>query len=93
MGKTADNEAIKLTATYCNNMAVGLALGGALIPYLAFIQRASELSSTLAALKSGAFDNSDVKKLLFFFGAFFLALVTSRLFRARAMKEIAKLKD
>jgi hypothetical protein len=40
MGKAADNEKIKLRATAFNNVAVGLYLGGALIPLLlAFVQQ------------------------------------------------------
>jgi len=39
MGKTADNERIKLKATFFNNIAVGCVVGGATIPYIAFFQK------------------------------------------------------
>jgi hypothetical protein len=42
MGKAADNEAIKLRATYFNNLAVGTLLGGFVIPYIALFQRYPE---------------------------------------------------
>jgi hypothetical protein len=43
MGKAAENERIKLRATFLNNIAVGLAITGILVPYLTFIQGASSL--------------------------------------------------
>ena len=43
MGKAANNERIKLKAMYFNNISVGLLVAGALIPYLAIAQRASEI--------------------------------------------------
>jgi hypothetical protein len=38
MGKAAKNEAIKLAATFFNNLSVGLFLAGVFIPYLGFLQ-------------------------------------------------------
>jgi hypothetical protein len=37
MGKAAKVERIKLMATFLNNIAVGLVVAGALVPYLSFI--------------------------------------------------------
>ena len=37
MGKASDNERVKMAATYLNNIAVGLALGGGLLPVIAVI--------------------------------------------------------
>ena len=39
MTKSARNELIKLRATFLNNVAVGLAVGGALVPYFALMPR------------------------------------------------------
>ena len=41
MGRTAENEMIKLRATYLNNVSVGLTVAGVLIPFLAIIPRLS----------------------------------------------------
>jgi hypothetical protein len=40
MGKAADNERIKLKATFYNNMAIALAVGGFFLPYLAYAPKA-----------------------------------------------------
>jgi hypothetical protein len=53
MGKTATNERKKLTATYLNNIAVGVAIAGLVVPYFGHLQGArplSELSSFEIAL-------------------------------------------
>jgi hypothetical protein len=39
MGKTAQNEKIKLRAAFLNNCAVGLIIGGVLLPLLAVYAR------------------------------------------------------
>ena len=36
MGKAADNEKIKLTATFYNNVAVGATITGSIVPLLAY---------------------------------------------------------
>jgi hypothetical protein len=38
MGKAADNEAIKLDATFCNNIAVGLVVTSVFAPYVFVLQ-------------------------------------------------------
>jgi hypothetical protein len=38
MGKAAENELIKLWATWLNNVSVGLFLTGVIVPYLAWAQ-------------------------------------------------------
>jgi hypothetical protein len=93
MGKAADNEAIKLRATYYNNLSVGMAIGGVLVPYLAFFQRISEIEPALIAIRNGGTDNADVRKLIGFFIAIAAALLISKRWRARARREIAKLQD
>ena len=39
MGKAADNEAIKLRASYSNNLAVGVTAAGIIAPYLLLVQK------------------------------------------------------
>jgi hypothetical protein len=43
LGKTADNELLKLRATRCNNIAVGLALAGVLVPLVYFMQHMGDI--------------------------------------------------
>jgi hypothetical protein len=78
MGKAAENERIKLRATWFNNVSVGLFITGVLVPYLAFVQGAVQLSKfgDYAPLLAAAFA---------FFG--------SVLFHGQARKELAKLQD
>ena len=47
MGKTARNEVLKLTATYLNNIAVGIAIAGLIVPYFVFLQSAPTNSPPL----------------------------------------------
>jgi hypothetical protein len=49
MGKTANNERIKLKATYNNNISVGLYVGGFLIPCLAIMQKNQQMADFLLA--------------------------------------------
>jgi hypothetical protein len=49
MGKTANNERIKLRAGYHNNIAVGLYLGGFLIPYLAIFQKSPQIAAFIVS--------------------------------------------
>lgn len=37
MGKTAENETLRLKATFYNSLAVGLVLGGVALPYIAVV--------------------------------------------------------
>ena len=64
MGKAAENERIKLKATWINNVSVGLFLGGFVIPYLALFQR-SEPQQYLDDWSRGKYQltDSDVKKI------------------------------
>jgi len=48
MGKAADNERAKLWATFYNNLAVGTALTGFIIPYLAIFGTTSSGPSILS---------------------------------------------
>jgi hypothetical protein len=95
MGKAADNEAIKLRATYFNNLAVGTLLGGFVIPYIALFQRYPEVEATLNAVKSGGADmsNTDVKNLAYGGVALAAGIIMSRMFRYMAKNTIARLQD
>ncbi len=89
MGKAADNERIKLTATYFNNLAVGLFVAGSAVPYFVFFARFAEIVATFR--KTGQ-PTSGWPLLAAFVGmiaAFLLAL----LFRHVADLEIQKLED
>jgi len=46
MGKTADNERIRLRATFYNNLSVGCLVAGALVPYVALGRVLAELNRT-----------------------------------------------
>jgi hypothetical protein len=45
MGKAAENERLKLRATFFNNIAVGAVVGGALLPYLALHQTVAGMTT------------------------------------------------
>jgi hypothetical protein len=86
MCKAAENERIKLKATFYNNIAVGLIVAGALLPYLALIQKVSELNGRLHL-------DPDGYKIGFVALGFGVALWCSWRFRRAANTEIAKLQD
>ncbi len=54
MGKAADNEILKLRATYTNNLAVGMALGAALLPFSAVVWKMDEFSDWMFLWWKGA---------------------------------------
>jgi hypothetical protein len=61
MGKSADNERLKLKATHLTNLSVGLYLGGLLIPYLAVTRRAPEIEHVLDALFAGKLTSAELQ--------------------------------
>jgi hypothetical protein len=61
MGKAADNETIKLTAAFWNNLSVGMSVGGVFVAYLVLFQRVLESPPALEAMKDGVFDSPDVR--------------------------------
>jgi uncharacterized membrane protein YoaK (UPF0700 family) len=95
MGKTADNEAIKLRATYYNNLSVGLAVAGGLIPYFAFIQRAGEFLNWLTLWLSGraTVDSVEMWKAILATLTMALAFAIAKHLRGSARTEIAKIED
>jgi hypothetical protein len=54
MGKAANNESIKLRATFYNNVAVGATITGSIVPFLAYarelVQTDDEFTSTELAV-------------------------------------------
>jgi hypothetical protein len=76
MGKAADNEKRKLQATFYNNLAVGVSLGGALLPALAFYQGWPEFYVWNEAWEKGEADVSALAVWQFFilFGLIGIAL-------------------
>lgn len=98
MGKTADNEAIKLRATWFNNMSIAISAGGSVLPYLATFQQSDEYGAIVARLLEGAIGLNaiglnEAKKLIelgvAMLGAFALALC----FRVVSNREIGRLQD
>jgi hypothetical protein len=89
MGKAADNERIKLQATWLNNVSVGLAVAGVFVPYLAFVQ-----NWTLGPdLPTRFHDWLYNPQIYFKVSAFVLALVSSRFYSHKARQQIAKIQD
>ena len=51
MGKAAENERLKLRATWWNNLSIGTGVGGLLVPYINLIQNDWYLPSMLRGEK------------------------------------------
>jgi hypothetical protein len=94
MNKAAQNERIKLRATYFNNLSAGLLLGGCLIPYLVFVQKLGDVIEWMrhhpAPLNFGVVEAATAITPVL---AFFLALRGAKYFRRAANEEIAKIHD
>lgn len=78
MGKTADNERIKLRATYYNNISVGVAVAGVLVPCLVLYNQQIDVSS---------------QQGLVAFTTILVALVGALLLRRAADHEIRQIED
>ncbi|WP_156375739.1 hypothetical protein [Methylobacterium sp. Leaf125] len=57
MGRAADNERLKLKATFFNNIGVSCAVIGVLVPYLRFMEISGE---KLKLLLEGKFSQTDI---------------------------------
>jgi hypothetical protein len=87
---------LNFAATYHNNIAVGLVIGGVFIPYFAFVQRMDEFATWLLdSLRDGKASISLAVALKIFFNVFAggLAVWASKIFRRAAREGIAKVKD
>src|SRR5438045_8909465 len=95
MGKAADNEQIKLKATFYNNVAVGLVLAGAIIPYLSLIAHLREVGAKLDRLTDDPSWDAflDMRGTWYQILAFVAAIVLGHAFRMVADREVQKLAD
>jgi hypothetical protein len=85
MGTAANNERVKLRATYFNNISIGLYVAGFFIPYLSFA------GGYFARRLHGPVEmaSSDVVS----FGVCGAAFILGYIFRKRADLEIQKIQD
>ena len=95
MGKAAENERIKLRATWFNNISVGLFVAGFIVPYLALIQKAPEIEQFVRDWLGGSLHLTYLDKYKIFcaVSAFVVALLGASFFRNRADQEIQKIQD
>jgi hypothetical protein len=91
VSKTAENEAIKLKATFYNNVAVGLMLAGVLIPYLSILQSTPEIEQWLNSVGSVGVTRTELQRIMIFVGSIFVALFVAVIFREHAKKIIEDL--
>lgn len=89
-----ENERIKLRATFFNNLAVGLLVAGALVPYLVFIQGAGEFVEWIIGWSRGTsqFAFLEATKVITTVVGMLMAFYGARYFRQAANKEISKIK-
>jgi hypothetical protein len=90
MGKAAKNETLKIRATYYNNIAVGLFVAGAAIPYLSLFPRTADLSGWFWP---DPFSESGLKKLTAVIFGISIAMAMSWFYRRQAKKILAGLED
>lgn|GEM_PF-5523031 len=88
MGKAADNELIKLRATFLNNLAVGLILAGLLLPLLALYAHVGNAKSWLTQAEP-----ADMKRLFGTAAAFCIALLMAFYLHLKACALLAKIED
>lgn len=93
MGKAAENERIKLTAAWFNNVSVGLTLTGVLIPVFSIYK--VDNFQLLDDWTSGRSHPTGLQGMQFLiaFVAVCLALYSAHIFSTSANREIAKLQD
>jgi hypothetical protein len=93
MGKAAENERIKLGATFYNNLAVGSTITGLLVPYLTLVQGTFEARFMLADFLHGNFSQSQLGPLAYKLLAMFGAFMCAAIFRGAADHQVAKIQD
>ena len=93
MGKAAENERIKLGATWLNNLSVGLTFTGVLIPVFSLYK--VDNFQLLDDWTSGRSHPTLAQGLQLFLAlaAFCLSFVSAAVLHESAKKEIAKLQD
>jgi hypothetical protein len=96
LGKAARNERRKLRATFFNNLAVGVSLGGLFIPYLALFQRLDEVAFWLASSINDrmlSLSLVGISKALYTVGSFALAMFLARMFLKQAHRTASEIED
>jgi len=95
MGKAADNERIKLRATFFNNLSIGLFLAGFIVPYLTAMGKADEIEQFFRDwLQTGPqLSDPQVRTILIAVLPIPAALWLAWRWRKRAVTEIAKIQD
>ena len=93
MGKAADNERLKLRATFYNNTAVGFALTGFAVPFITFFYHGDKARPLAAKMLTFALTIDDYLSMGdAFFGALF-AFLFAGYFRSLCNTTIRKLAD
>ena len=90
MGKAAENERIKLKATFCNNLSVGLCPAGFLIPYLQFI---GQLGDFIDWSREATIGRAQIAKVIANVFAMGLAFYGAYFFQRELDRTIKGLKD
>ena len=92
MSKAADNERIKLRATFYNNLAIGLFVAGVLLPYFAVLTKVPDMHQWMAAYRAGTanFPGLDLLKALAVLISLCAAFVVALLCRNFADRENSK---
>jgi hypothetical protein len=91
MGKTEKNERIKLTATFLNNIAVGLVVAGALVPYLSFISATAANQPFLFRITTPS--EAELKKFLAIFLVVIVAFIGAGVLHSMALKMLRNMED
>jgi hypothetical protein len=90
MGKLAENEKVKLRATYLNNIGVGLIVAGFLLPFIAIVQRLPAVSDAVAG---GHISVAGVEQSVLVLVAMWMAWHGAKRMRKAAEEELSKLQD
>ena len=85
MGKAADNEALKLSAMFYNNVAVGAIIAGVVIPAVGFYQNHETFISFI--------EQTPPLKMLQFLMPAVVGLLAANLARSRAQTMAAQIQD
>jgi hypothetical protein len=100
MGKTADNEKLKLRAAFFNNVAVAFFITGVVVPYLSLAYKIGEYSSNPALhglgyfeILKGSLTRPNVGFFFLLVGVALTSCIYALLFRRWANEELDRLVD
>ena len=95
MGKTADNEKMKLRASFLNNIAAGLAVTAIAASFLGFFINGVQTIPILESFVNGDLSLFDpkVRTIMNPFGAAILAFGLCMIFRLSANRALEKIQD